>query len=83
MQMKIDWQPIEEMDAEDGRHTAYYSANIPLKKSQIVLEQIADGTWDVLRLVLWVEGTAVCSSPMVNCKTLASAKRWVSRYYNK
>lgn len=79
--MKIDWQPIEEMDAEDGRHTAYVSANIPPKQKQIVLEQIADGTWDVLRLVLREAG--ICSSPMVNCKTLTSAKRWVSRYYTK
>ena len=77
--MKIDWQPIEDVDAEGRGYTAYISVNSPHGKKPVVLEQIGNGTWDVLRLVSKETGT--CSSPMVNCKTLTSAKRWAARYY--
>lgn len=75
--MKIEWAPLEEMDNDDGAHTAYFALNVA-DKTDIVIEQVSDGTWDVMRLVHRLTG--MCSSPMVNCKTLTSAKRWVSRY---
>lgn len=48
------------------------------KKLPVVLQQLRDGSWDVMRVV---NKLGACSSPMVTCKTLTSAKRWVSRYY--
>ena len=63
------WSPITAMDMDDGTH-ACYSRRIG--SHFVFLIQLANGTWDV-----WIYGseyTALC-----NCKTLRSAKSWVTR----
>ena len=69
---KYDWKPIEEMDLEDGTHTCF---SVRIGNSFWYCTQISDDTWDV-------EECRVGSdyyTTHVNCKTLTSAKRWVSR----
>lgn len=43
----------------------------------VVLQQLRNGEFDVLRMVNIRVG--VCSSPMVTCKSIRSAKAWVTR----
>ena len=74
MSHKYNWQPILEMDLEDGTHTCYATET---DAHFIYCTQIADGTWDVE--TQRKGGTYILTH--VNCKTLTSAKRWVSRYF--
>ena len=69
---KYEWHPIEEMDLDDGTHTCYATE---IGDFYIYCTQLADGTWDVESKRKHCEGFA----SLVNCKTLASAKRWVTR----
>ena len=75
MKAKYDWQPIEEMDLDDGTHTGYATK---VGDHFIWLTQLSDNSWDV--------ECARNDNPtepfftLKNCKTLTSAKRWVSRY---
>lgn len=71
---KHEWKPLEEMDLDDGTHTCYAA---DAGNWWLYLTQIADGTWDVEQKRKGEEGFVT----LVNCKTLASAKRWVSRYW--
>lgn len=73
---KAKWEPIEEMDLEDGTHTCY--ATTGNDGHFIWLTQISDDTWDVERS-LRPEGKGGFVT-VVNCKTLTSAKRYAARY---
>lgn len=78
MAKKINWQPIAEMDLDDGTHTCYSTTD---KQGRFVwLTQISDDTWDV-ELGRY-PGKGYCFTTMCNCKTLTSAKRWAARYLN-
>ncbi len=61
-----------------GECTMYVSQDIPAGRDPVVIEELKDGTCYVMRMV---SALGWCSSPMVRCKTITSAKRWVSRYY--
>ena len=65
------WKPILEMDL--GRDHTCYGHRIG--NNVVFLTQLANGTWDVEWS--WIHGgeyTTLC-----NCKTLRSAKSWVTR----
>lgn len=67
------WNPVTEMDLDDGTHTCYGRriGNFCF----VFLTQLNDDTWDVeLRWPHAAEYTTLC-----NCKTLRSAKSWVTR----
>lgn len=77
---KYNWIPVEEMDLEDGTHTCYAAET---DEWFLWLTQISDDTWDV-------EAKRKCRiagesehfiQTVANCKSLTSAKRWVSRYW--
>ena len=70
---KYSWEPIEEMDLEDGTHTGYAAKDN--SGNYVWITQIADDTWDVEIK----KGDAFVT--VANCKTLTSAKRWVARYW--
>ena len=74
---KLQWLPIEEMDLEDGTHTAYWTSDPKSKDYWYTITQLADGTWDV---ELSTKRYSGAYTTMVNCKTLTSAKRWAARY---
>lgn len=71
---KYEWKPIKEMDMEDGTHTCYATE---IGSYYVYLTQTANGTWDVEQKKK--KETYIVTR--VNCKTLTSAKRWVSRYW--
>ena len=72
MAHKYIWAPIEEMDMDDGTHTGYAAKD---KNGEYVwLTQLSDNTWDVEAK----HGDYFVT--LANCKTLASAKGWVTRY---
>ena len=71
---KYNWNPVEEMDLDDGTHTCYAAES---DGYFVYLTQISDGTWDVEQQ----EKGDPCVFTLANCKTLASARRWVSRYW--
>lgn len=70
---KYNWQPVEEMDLDDGTHTCYA---VETEKYIYYLTQIVDDTWDVELKTKGMDGFTT----LVNCKTLTSAKRWAARY---
>lgn len=70
---KYNWEPIEEMDLDDGTHTCYAAESGGF---YIYLTQRADETWDIELKQKGVDGY----STQANCKTLTSAKRWAARY---
>ena len=70
---KPNWEPIMEMDMDDGTHTCYCWET---DGYYCYLTQIANNSWDV---ELMNKETKMLST-LVNCKTLTSAKRWFSRY---
>lgn len=74
-EIMINWKEI----TQEGKNTKQI-IGIPdeQKLLPVLLEQLNDGSWIVMRIV---NKYGFCSSPMVNCKTKSSAKRWVSRYY--
>lgn len=75
MASKYNWEPIEEMDMEDGTHTCYATQ---IGEHFIWITQISNNTWDVeSKHRKAMEGKFVT---LANCKTLTSAKRWVTRY---
>lgn len=74
---KYIWNPVEEMDLDDGSHTCYATET---EKNFIWLTQITDNTWDV-EVKQKEDMPANTYTTVANCKTLASAKRWVSRYW--
>lgn len=76
MAKKPDWQPIAEMDLDDGTHTCYSTTDT--QGCFVWLTQISDDTWDVERATIPGKGTEFVT--MANCKTLTSAKRWAARY---
>ena len=61
------WNPIAEMDLDDGTHTCYVR---PIGRHFVFLTQLANGTWDVEWS--WIHGGEYTT--MYNCKTLRSAK---------
>lgn len=69
------WTPIAEMDLEDGTHTCYAS---DFGGFYVYLTQCADNTWDVELHQTSSDGDEF--TPLANCKTLSSAKRWAARY---
>lgn len=71
---KTKWEPIDEMDLEDGTHTCY--AATTRHGTFVWLTQISDDTWDV---ELHPDGSE-CFVTIVNCKSLTSAKRYAARY---
>ena len=71
---KYEWKPIDEMDMEDGTHTCYVTET---DNYYVYLTQLADDTWDVEQK----RKKETSFVTLVNCKTLTSAKRWVSRYW--
>lgn len=77
MTHKFNWQPILEMDLDDGTHTGYAAED--REGRDIWLTQISDDTWDVEVKARSAYGTSTFVT-LANCKTLTSAKRWVSRY---
>lgn len=74
---KYNWHPIEEMDLDEGTHTCY--ATTDHDGRFIWLTQISDDTWDVE--IATKAGDSTTFYTMMNCKTLTSAKRWVSQYW--
>ena len=66
------WNPIAEMDLDDGTHTCYVR---PIGRHFVFLTQLANGTWDVEWS--WIHGGEYTT--MCNCKTLRYAKSWVTR----
>ena len=78
MASKIAWNPVPEMDLDDGTHTCFSTVD---KSGRFVwLTQISDNTWDVE--LGQYPGEGDCFTTMCNCKTLTSAKRWAARYLN-
>ena len=78
MSQKITWHELKETQA-DGLRVILGHVCVP-NKCHVALVELRDGSWDVMRIV---NDYGACSSPMATCKTLTSAKRWVSRYYLK
>ena len=71
---KITWNPVLEMDMEDGTHTCYSTTD---KNGRFVwLTQMHNDTWDV---ELGKSGEIIT---MATCKSLTSAKRWARMYLN-
>lgn len=67
------WEPVLEMDLDDGTHTCY-SAYVRGKR--VWITQMSDNTWDIEMETYEPQVfTTICT-----CKTLTSAKRYVSRY---
>lgn len=73
MSHKYNWEPIAEMDLEDGTHTGYAAKD--RSGNYVWITQIADDTWDVE--IKKGDGFVT----VANCKTLISAKRWAARYW--
>lgn len=66
------WNPITEADLDDGTHTCYSHT---IGDHFVYLTLCGNGTWWVERRWKYAkEYTALC-----NCKTLRSAKSWVTR----
>ena len=66
------WNPITEMDMDDGTHTCYSHA---IGDYFVYLTLSSDGTWYVEQQWKYArEYTVLC-----HCKTLRSAKAWVTR----
>lgn len=76
MASKTKWEPVAEMDLDDGTHTCY--ATTDNRGHFVWLTQISDNSWDVERSYL--PGVGEVFTTLVNCKTLTSAKRWAARY---
>lgn len=75
MASKIQWNPIEEMDLDNGQHTCY--ATTDRTGRRYWLTQMPDDTWDV---EMGARDESGCFITIVNCKTLTSAKRYAARY---
>jgi hypothetical protein len=76
MANRTKWEPVAEMDLDDGTHTCYSTTD---KCGHFVwLTQISDDSWDVERSCR--PGCGEGFTTLVNCKTLTSAKRWAARY---
>lgn len=73
--MKLIWNPIEEMDLDDGQHTCYSSRDS--RGNIIWTTQISNGTWDVEISRPDQENQIIT---LANCKTLTSARRWAGRF---
>lgn len=75
MKKTTAWEPILEMDLDDGTHTCY--ATTAPDGRFIWLTQMPDNTWDVEMSNRSEPGTytTICT-----CKTLTSAKRYAARY---
>ena len=83
MKTKYNWQPIEEMDLDDGTHTCFGADD---GSYFLYCTQIADGTWDCeTQRKIRVPGLGTITPcgfiTHANCKTLSSAKRWFARYW--
>lgn len=72
------WQPVAEMDLDNGEHTCY--SRVDKKGEYIWLTQITDGTWNV-EVKSKSDETDFCV--LANSKTLAGAKQWAGRYINR
>lgn len=70
----IEWNPVLDCDLDNGVHTCY--ATEGHKGSYIWLSQLANDTWNVETNDY--HGGDIYT--VVNCKTLASAKRYAARY---
>lgn len=68
MAKKNEWKIVHEMDLEDGTPTEW-SLKVADGKFYWI-DLLADGTFDVVH---WDARTI-----LMNCKSLASAKRWVT-----
>jgi len=79
MNTKYNWQPIEESDLDDGTHTCYGCKDA--SGNLLWLTQLSDGSWDVEAKMKIAGGYHEYIHTVVNCKSLTSAKRWVSRYW--
>lgn len=77
--MKFIWNPIKEMDLDDGQHTCYSSRDN--HGSIIWATQISDGSWNIEISrpdpELYQENQIIT---LANCRTLTSAKRWAGRF---
>jgi len=72
MARKDRWTPVYEMDLEDGTHGCYEK---DLGSHYVYCTQLSDDSWDVS---LILKGT-MTETTVANCKSLAAAKRWVTR----
>ena len=67
--MRRQWKTVPEMDLEDGTSTEW---SLKVAEGEFYwIDETSDGTFDVIA----PDGHTV----MMNCKSLASAKRWVTR----
>lgn len=77
--MKLKWEPIlEARDEETGEDTCYSAMLFPEKSGAdrfLWIEKTGSDTWGVFN-------NSNSDTPLVTCKSLASAKRWVSTQYS-
>lgn len=65
---KKEWNIVHDCDAEDGTPTEW---SLQVAEGKFYwIDEVADGTFDVIN--------HDAHTVLNNCKTLASAKRWVS-----
>ena len=84
--MKLNWEIIHECDDDDGNPTQWaLEINHPLhgKFCWISETWTKQGHYFAVEVLTDGEIGRICFKELVQCKSLTSAKRWVSRYLIK
>ena len=76
--MKYTWEAVLECDDDDGNHTSYAARTGIKEYPWFWLDQNYDGSWQVETARRYDDGLGDMQTLMV-CKTLTSAKRWVTQ----